>query len=385
MGRGARAYASAVPAPLPPVLQVAQPDEGGVPEHVLRLSLGLQERGWPVQAAVPPTSAIKPALEGAGIPVHDLPMGRAPGPADARAARRLRAIDRAGGFGIVHAHSSKAGALARGALRRPKRLVYTPHCFAFAAEFDRGRRLMYTSIEQALVRRSGAIIAVCEWEREQGRAALRGADGRMHVVLNGVGDCAAAAPDAALVEWKGDLPLAGMVAALRPQKDPLALVRAATRLGGGDGDPVARVAIVGNGELDDAVEAEIERSQVGDRVRLFPFEGDVTPYLRAIDLFVLPSAWEALPIAVLEAMACGLPVLATDVGGVAEAVEQDVTGELVPARHPAALGDALVRLLGDRARLAALGKRAQERVQERFSLDAMVDATAAVYERLLAR
>ncbi len=376
-------YASAVPAPYPPVLQVAQPEDGGVAEHVLRLSVGLQERGWPVQAAVPPTSTIREPLRAAGVTVHELPMTRAPAPGDVAAARRLRAIDKAGGFGIVHGHSSKAGALVRGALRRPRRLVYTPHCFPFLAEFDRSRRVVYTAAEQALVARSGRIIGVCEWERDQARQALRGVDGRMDVVLNGVDGCVDAEPHPALVEWKGGQPLAAMIAVLRPQKDPLGLVRAAVRLGGGDGAPVARVAIVGNGELAGAVEQEILRCGVGDRVRLFPFEGDVAPYLHAIDLFVLPSAWEAMPIAVLEAMACGLPVLATEVGGVPEAIEHGSTGELVPARHPAALGDALARMLVDPARLHALGRRGAEVVRERFGVERMVDATAEIYERLL--
>ncbi len=378
-----RTYALGVPAPFPSILQVAQPEDGGVAEHVLNLSIGLSARGWPVEVAVPGTSSIRAPLERSGITVHELPMGRAPQPGDVRAGRRLRSIDSRGRFGVVHGHSSKAGALVRTALPRSRRLVYTPHCFAFAAEFDRRRRLLYTAVEQTLVRRSGAIIAVCEWERREGREALRGADRRMTVVPNGVGECPDAAPDPALVAWKGDLPLAGMVAVLRPQKDPLSLVRAAVHLGGGD-RPTARVAIVGNGELAGAVEEEIAHRGVGDRVRLFPFEGEVAPYLRALDLFVLPSAWEALPIAVLEAMACGLPVLATSVGGVPEAVEDGVTGELVAPRDPDALGRAMAGLLGDRARLDALGQKAASVAGDRFTVDRMVDATASVYERVLA-
>jgi glycosyltransferase involved in cell wall biosynthesis len=371
-------YASAVPTDLPPVLQVAQPEDGGVAEHVLQLALGLERRGWPVHVAGPPGSGIRRALASAAIPFHELPMGRAPALGDVGAARLLRSIDARGGYAIVHAHSSKAGALARLALPRSQRLVYTPHCFAFAAHFDPLRRAIYTAAEQALVPRSAAIIGVCEWERDEARRRLRGADRRMDVVLNGVGDCGDGRPDAALTEWKGDGRLAGMVAALRPQKDPLTLVRAAARLGG-----EARVAIVGNGELAGAIDEEIGRLGIGERVRRFPFDGAVAPYLHALDLFVLPSAWEALPISILEAMACGVPVLATRVGGVAEAVDPGETGELVAARDPDALGDALARLLADPDRLRSLGTRAREVARERFGVDAMVDATALIYDRLL--
>ena len=349
-------------------------------EHVLALSLGLVERGWPVEVATPPGSAIAPRLSAAGVAVHDVPMTRAPGPADLAAARALRALDARGDYGVVHAHSSKAGALVRGALPRSRRIAYTPHCFAFATPgFGTGRRLMYTAIEQALVPRTGVIVGVCEWEREQARARLRGAASRMEVVRNGVGPCPGAQPHAALTEWSGGLPLAGLIAVLRPQKDPLALVRAAARL-----DPArARVAIVGNGELAGAVEREIDAVGVGDRIRLFPFEGDVVPYLRALDVFVLPSGWEALPIAVLEAMACGVPVLATRVGGVGEAVDDGATGELIPPGDPDALARALESMLSDRARLDAYGAEARRVAAERFAVDGMVDAIASLYERLL--
>ena len=369
-----------VPAPHPKVLQVAQPQDGGVAEHVLALTLGLVERGWPVEVATPPGSVIAPHLAEAGVPVHEVPMTRAPGPSDLGAARALRALDARERYGVVHAHSSKAGALVRSALPRGGRLAYTPHCFAFATPgFGRGRRLMYTAIEQAFVPRSGVIVGVCEWEREQARARLRGAAGRMEVVRNGVGPCPQAEPHPELREWSAGLPLAGLVAVLRPQKDPLTLVRAAARL-----DPArARLAIVGNGELAEAIEREIDALGVGDRIRLFPFEGDVAPYLHALDVFVLPSGWEALPIAVLEAMACGVPVVATRVGGVPEAVDEGRTGELIPPGDPQALAEALKSLLPDRARLDSYGAEARRVATERFAVDGMVDAVAQLYERLL--
>ena len=155
-------------------------------------------------------------------------------------------------------------------------------------------------------------------------------------------------------------PLAGLISVLRPQKDPLLAVRAAARLEPGRD----RLAIVGNGELAEAVRSEIERLGVGERVRWFPFEGGVGRYLAALDVFVLPSAWEAFPISLLEAMACAVPVVATDVGGVGEAVEDGVTGRLVAPGDEAALAAALAELLGDgdlRGRMGADAERALRR------------------------
>lgn len=362
------------------VLQVCQPEDGGVAEHVSSLARGLLERGWAVEAAVSPDSTIAPVLREAGVVVHELELTREPGPSDLHAARALHTLDRERRYSIVHGHSSKAGALARGVLARPRRLVYTPHCFAFAAASGTARRRAYTAIEQALVLRSGAVLAVCEWEAELARRHLRGAAARVQVVYNGVPDCGPHDPHPELLAFGGDEPLAGLVTVLRPQKDPLLAVRAAARLA--EGSFPGRLAIVGNGELAEQVQQEITRLDLGDRVRWFPFEGRVGPYLSALDALVLPSAWEALPLAVLEAMSAGLPVVATRVGGVPEAVQDGVTGRLTPPGDAPALAAALAEVLGDadlRRRWGAAGRSAFER---RFRVGPMVDAVADLYTRL---
>jgi len=313
--------------------------------------------------------------------VHELDLTREPAPSDLQAARALHKLDRERRYSIVHGHSSKAGALTRAVLGPSRRLVYTPHCFAFAATFGASRRRAYTAIEQALVPRSAAILAVCEWEAQLARQRLRGADARMQVIYNGVAECGAHDPAPELLAFRGEEPLAGLVTVLRPQKDPLLAVRAAGRLADGGNLP-GRLAIVGNGELQGQVRQEIARLELGDRVRWFPFEGTVGPYLRALDALVLPSAWEALPLAVLEAMSCGLPVVTTRVGGVPEAVQDGVTGRLTPPGDETALAAALAEVLGDadlRRRWGAAGLAAFER---RFRVGPMVDAVADLYTRL---
>jgi glycosyltransferase involved in cell wall biosynthesis len=185
-----------------------------------------------------------------------------------------------------------------------------------------------------------------------------------------------------LIEFKGQLPLAGMVSVLRPQKDPLLAVRAAALMDGAASQ--GRLAIVGNGDLSGAVVAEIEKLGLSDRVRWFPFAGDVERYLAALDVFVLPSSWEALPLSVLEAMSCGLPVIATTVGGVPEAVRDGVTGRLVEPGDAEALAGAMSELLASRELRQELGERGRAEYDRRFTADAMVDATARLYEELLA-
>ena len=348
------------------------------------LSLGLHERGWPVEVAADPECAVLPALEAAGVPVHGVALRRSPSPADVDALRRLRELGRRGRYALVHAHSSKAGVLARLGLAGGARVVYTPHCFAFAAgDFGRPARAAYLAIEQALVPRTAAIVAVSEWETQLARRSLRGAAARLDTIPNGVplpGTPPAAAPE--LVEFAAESTLALFVSGLRPAKDPLAVVRAAGILHARGAVP-GKVAIVGHGELERDVRTEIETRGLERDVRWFPFRVGSDRYLAAADVLVAPSRWDSLPYAVLEAMALGLPVLATAVGGVPELVRDGATGRLVLPADDAALADALAELLGDAAARERMGGAARELVKERFRLESMVNRTERLYERVL--
>ena len=336
------------------VLQVFQPLEGGVPEHVLQLASGLPTHGWKVDVVAPVGTPFLPALERTGARVHSVPMTRAPAASDARAARVLRRLDRERRYAVVHAHSSKAGVLARAALPARRRLVYSPHCLSFLAGFGRLQRRAFRLVEQALVPRTGALIATSDWERAQAVGQLRGAARRTQVIKYGVPRCDGQAMREELLSFKGNRLLAGVICRLEPQKDPMAVVRSAETLRA-RGVTDLCFAIVGNGALWDPLRAEIDHLRLSDSVALFRVEGEPQSYLRAMDLFVLPSLWESLPISVLEAMACGLPVVASAVSGTPEAVIDGVSGRLVPPGRPEALARALEDLLADRRGLAALG------------------------------
>lgn len=362
------------------VLEVFAPPDGGVAEHALRLTDGIRDHGWVPEVVAPAGSEFVPRLRALGVVVHELPFRRAPGPWDARAIAALRRIDAGGRFDVVHAHSSKAGALVRAGLPRARRrAVYTPHCFSFAAGFGRAGRFAYRLAERALVPRTARIIAACEWERGVARE-IAAPDDRVRVVYLGVPEPPAGAPDPRIAAFAAGRPVAGMVSVLRPQKDPLALVRAAALLRDRGAD--ACVALVGNGELAGAVTAEIDRLGLGDVMRLFPFAGESHSALRAFDVFVLPSLWEALPISLMEAMSCSLPVVATRVNGVPEAVLDGVTGTLVAPGSPEALAGAVAGLLGDpaaRARAAAAGRAHYE---ARFTVGPMLAAIAGIYDEI---
>lgn len=368
------------------VLQVYGPRDGGVAEHVRLLSESVAARDWEVEVAAPADSPVADALAGLGLRVHVLPLVRPPHPNDVRVARRLRALDAERRFDIVHAHSSKAGAVVRGALPDRRRLFYTPHCFPFAATFGafgEAQRQLYRAAEQALVGRTGTLIAASEWERDEGVRQLRGVAGRTRVVYYGVPACTGPEPDPELLAFKGDGRLAGLIAVLRPQKDPLTLVRAAAALERA-GRLDFRVAVVGNGELRDQVAAEIARLGLGDKVRWFPFEGGSQRYLAALDVFVLPSLWESLPIAVIEALSCRRAVIASRVCGTPEAVRDGVSGRLVAPGDPEDLARVMDEVLHDPAQIEELARGGLETYGRQFAPDRMVDEILGLYEDAIA-
>ena len=124
---------------------------------------------------------------------------------------------------------------------------------------------------------------------------------------------------------------------------------------------------------------------VADRVRWLGHRDDVPALLAAADLFVLPSLNEGLPLAAMEAMLAGVPIVATDAGGTGEIVRDGVTGVLVPPGDPHALSAAIQALLSDRSRAARLAIAARELIEREHSAAAMVAETSRLYEELLAR
>ncbi len=175
--------------------------------------------------------------------------------------------------------------------------------------------------------------------------------------------------------------LVGSVGRLDPVKDYGRLVAALAGLEAPWRERVAGV-LVGDGPERLRLEELAREAGLGDRFLVTGRASDTAELLRALDIFVLPSRFEGLSNALLEAMATGLPIVATAVGGTPELVTAGVSAELVPPGDEAALRNALAALLADPARRAALGNRALARARGRFSVDAFVASCAALYERL---
>ncbi len=365
-------------------LLVFEPPDGGVAECVRQLAVGLPGHGWTVELAGPQEAAVYPAVETAGIRVERLPFRRGYGePArELGALRRLTKLLRERRYDVVHGHAAKAGVLARlAAAATATPVVYTPHCFPFVGAVGAPRRIVATVTERAFARLTAATICVCEGERRIALASGIGPAARLRVVPNASAVAAGVKPHPALIDLRGDGQLVAAIAVLRRQKRldvfleavPMVLARA----------PAARLVIVGDGPL--AARLRAHASALGldaeDRFAFLPFQASTAAYLAAADIYVLTSSWEAMPLGVLEALAAGVPQVATRVGCTAEAVTSE-TGVLVDAGNPGGVADAIVELLADPERRAAMSRASRERHHELFAVDRMLRETAAVYDEV---
>jgi len=277
---------------------------------------------------------------------------------------------------LVHANSSKAGILGRlaaAATGVPARL-FTVHGWAFKADNGLAARA-YLWADRLMSPLTTTTICVADSELRAGLKARTCRSGRTVVIHNGV---ELTVPPRAHAAAKPVTLLS--VGRLRAPKDFLTLVRAVARLEPGS----FRLCIAGDGPNRQAVAEEVRRLGLDGAVALLGARRDIDTLLGAADLFVLSSTSEGFPMSVLEAMAAGLPVVASAVGGVPEVVDAS-TGALVPPHDPAALASALAPLVADPALRQRLGAAARRRVERDFSIEAFRQAHLDVYRAALAQ
>lgn len=278
---------------------------------------------------------------------------------------------------LVHANSSKAGAIGRVAafLAGVRHRVFTTHGWAFAAAEGHQARL-YALVERWLRPITSAVICVSEREHVRGVEARACAPGRAFVIPNAV-DIARFGPhrggDGAPVEVVS-------VGRLAPPKDFATLIDAVTQLPHG----AVVVRILGDGPDRRRLEERCRTRGIEKWVRFEGMCADVARSLERADVFVLSSRSEGMPMSVLEAMAAGLPVVASDVGGVRELVD-DENGRLVPPGDPDALARALADLVADPELRRGLGAAGRHRAATRFALDVWHDRHRNVYASLIRR
>jgi glycosyltransferase involved in cell wall biosynthesis len=341
---------------------ITELDRGGAELALLRLLRGLDRARFdPAVFSLAGDGPVGESIRAAGIPVAALHAHRRPARALLDLVRRLRRLRPA----ILHASLFHANVFGVAAAR----LAGVPRVFASLRVCEEGRPRR-AAVERLALRRADRIVCVSAAVRDRARRTAGLPADRLAVIPNGV----EVPPDPPPPRPFRRRVLT--VAHLRPQKGIDDLARALPAVLAVV--PEAAFTVVGRGDADGY--RRLARSLGADSAICFPGETDaVGPYYTDADLFVLPSRWEGCPNVVLEAMAAGLPVVATAVGGTPELVADGATGFLVPPRSPAALADRILALLRDPARAHAMGAAGRARAAAEFSTRRMVEAHEALY------
>jgi glycosyltransferase involved in cell wall biosynthesis len=351
---------------------------GGASIHVRDLARAMIARGHDVTVALGGEGPVTEQLAAAGVPFHSLSHLR----------RRIHPVSDVRALGeaisflaelrpdLVSTHTAKAGWIGRAAARRLAiPALYTPHGWSIGQRISPRLGSLFALAERAAAHWCSAIVCVCEQERRLALDKGIAPAAKLLVVHNGVRDV-----DAALRARpeRGPVRLCS-VARFSAPKDHRTLLAALALLRSRPWE----IDLIGDGpELADR-RREAGELGLSDRTHFHGYLSDPAPVLSRAHVFVLSSLSEAFPRSVLEAMRAGLPVVASDVGGVAEGVTHGVNGLLIPARNPSALAEALAKLLDDPALRETMGRSARTVYEERFRLECMVDCTAAIYDRLL--
>lgn len=356
----------------PHVLHVVQPVTEGAARCVAGWAAGVRDHGFAVTVASPAGGTLGAELAAAGVPWVPWAATREPGRGVPGEVRRLARVVAGVRPDLVHLHSSKAGLAGRLAVRGRVPTVLTPHAWSWHAAGPLLRPAVLRG-ERHLARWTDLLLAVSAAEaQEAARAGVRPravASVPQGVVVGAPVDRVAARDRLGL----DARPLLLAVGRLVPQKGHDVLLAALAQLGELD----VQVVLVGEGPL---------RGQLGGdpRVRLVGARQGVAEWLAAADVVVQPSRWEGQALVPLEAMAAGRSVVATRVGGAAEAVPAGA-GAVVPPEDPAALAAALRPRLDGSRDPDAEGAVGRAHVLAHHTLGATVEAVAAAYDEVLAR
>jgi len=394
------------------LLHIIRPSAGGMRAHLTSLVERLDPDRFEVIVATPKDARIAACLEQRGAEYRQISIPGDIAPhRDVAAGIALTRLVRAIQPDICHVHGFKAAVLARMAMSLPQSLlgrrlpgraagrppgrpavVYTVHNSVLTREGAsfKGRACMY--LERAFAHATDRVIAVSRalWQEYSSIPGL--GPGKVRHIPNGVAferfECGSLSPGSAqessrrVLGYGAGQVLLGTASRLIPEKGVGVLLHAAAQLRRWGLAP--EVLIAGDGPARRELEALSVRLGVSDKVRFLGFIDDMVGFYHAIDVFVLPSLSEGMPVSLIEAMAAGIPVVAARTPGVEEAMAPG-TGRLAPPADPIGLAvcirDAILRT-GDSLHMA---EQARRNVRRRLSIEGMVQATEEVYSEALAK
>lgn len=350
---------------------------GGAHVHLLDLATAMRSAGHDVTVLAGGNGPLFDELSRRGITYHRLRhLVRPIRPwQDLRAVGELRRILASISPDIVAAHSSKAGLIGRFVARTLHiPVVFTAHGWSFTDGVAQNARRVYRTLERLAAPWADKIITVSDYDRQLAIVQRVAPEQKLITIHNGVHDV----PSALHAAPAQHPPKIVMVARFDPQKDHELLVRALSELRNLEWS----LELIGDGPLRPRVEELSITLGIQDRVHFAGARRDIAARLATAQLFVLTSNWEGLPLTILEAMRAGLPVIASNVGGICEAVRDGINGFLVPRGNVEILKERLIVLMTEPAIRERMGQEGRGLYEAEFTFDRMFEKTLSLYQEL---
>lgn len=289
---------------------------------------------------------------------------------------------------ILHLNSSKAGVLGAvaGKLTGVKKIIYTVHGFVFNEPMPAWKKSLYIWLEKFSAKFKKTLICVSEFDQQQGLKYKIAPPKKLIIVHNGINVSAlnflSKEEAKKILTTTYHLPptnyqLIGTIANFYPAKGLLYFIQAAHQVV--KRHPDAHFVIIGDGELRPALKTEIKKLQLENNFHLIGAINNAAQLLPSFDIYVCPSIKEGFPYSILEAMAAGLPIVATNVGGIPEMITDQKEGILVKAKDVNALASSILKLINDKKNADKLASVAVKKVRENFSLEKMILETKKIY------
>jgi len=297
----------------------------------------------------------------------------------------IRSFIKKNNIDIVHTHSSKAGIVGRFAAKLAGAgiIVHTVHGWSFNDYQLPFVRWTYICLERIAASFSSALIVVSEHDRQKGLKLHIGSPGKYSLIRYGIdrsGFPSVSRPLRSLSDPACDELTVCTVSCFKPQKSPADFIQLAAGITKKYNN--VKFVVVGDGVLRGELEGLIEQFSLQGKVLLCGWQRDISRLLASADIFVLTSLWEGLPIAVLEALSCGLPVVATDTGGISEVIEEGRNGFLCRCRDVRQMTGKLQALLEDKALRTKMATVAAKSLGTEFNSATMFDNTQKLYTEL---
>jgi len=371
------------------LLYIIQNDEfGGGERGFSQLIAGLDSRMFKIFVATTTRGRFYREIRETDATAFNIPFSRCKIPF---AIKILKQIIMRENIDIIHSQGARADFIARFAVRRAKStaMVSTVQMPVEGFDVPLTVKLIYIILDRISEKFVDTFIVVSQALRDHMIRKHGIAEERISLIYNGVelDKYTSTGQDAKKIRREfnvpQDFPLIGGIGRMVWQKGFEYLIESAIEII--KTFPNAKILIVGDGPLRERLKALGERLKVKENLIFTGFRGDVGEILSAIDILVVPSLLEGFPMITLEAMAMAKPIVATNIDGITEQIQDGVSGILVSPRNPELMAREIVRLLKDSTLAEKLGKLARQRVIEQFSVGRMVQETQKLYESLLKR